>query len=598
MFRLKHFFVAFIAFLSSNNFAQNVSLYSQFNGSFDFTFIGNTMNTGENNVTAGCTELLNASSSANLQLSSTQQVERAYLYWAGSGNEDATVTLNGENVTSQRSFSWTSTFGLNYFSSFAEVTTQVLAIGNGTYTLSNLDVSQALNEIPAYCNNRTNFAGWAIIIIYREQGLPINQINVYDGLQGVPNELTITLTNLNVIDSVGSKVGFLAWEGDSTLATETFTLNGNVLSNSLNPEDNIFNSTNAITGEQTPNMDLDIYNIQNNIQIGDTTAQIELTSYQDVVMINAVVTKLNSRLPDATIAIQNIEQQCSSKNIEISYTVYNTLGTQSLPAQIPIAIYVNNVFYAQTYTSQIILYGQSWSGTINVTLPQNSTNNYNIVFVVDDTGTGTGIVIETNENNNSSSTQFSFWEIPNYNVLEPLLVCNEGFTSGTFSFESYAHLVITNNQDVCSGFFESLQDAQNLTNPILNTSNYTAQHTPKEIFVRVDNDTCYAITSFLLTTENCLPTVYNYFSPNDDGANDHFIIQGLDTIFLNFNLNIYNRWGVQVWENSYNENSFKGIANKGVHINQNLPQGTYYYVLDLNDSQYPQPIVGWLYLDR
>jgi hypothetical protein len=49
-------------------------------------------------------------------------------------------------------------------------------------------------------------------------------------------------------------------------------------------------------------MDLDVYNIQNNIKIGDTSAKIQLTSGQDFVMINSIVTKLNSQLPDATIA--------------------------------------------------------------------------------------------------------------------------------------------------------------------------------------------------------------------------------------------------------------------------------------------------------
>ena len=62
---------------------------------------------------------------------------------------------------------------------------------------------------------------------------------------------------------------------------------------------NAFNSTNSVTGSNTLyNMDLDIYNIQNNISVGDTSANISLTSSQDYVMINAIVTKLNSQLPD------------------------------------------------------------------------------------------------------------------------------------------------------------------------------------------------------------------------------------------------------------------------------------------------------------
>jgi hypothetical protein len=52
-------------------------------------------------------------------------------------------------------------------------------------------------------------------------------------------------------------------------------------------------------------MDLDVYTIQNNINIGDTS-QIQLTSGQDFVMINAIVTKLNSQLPDATLRINDI----------------------------------------------------------------------------------------------------------------------------------------------------------------------------------------------------------------------------------------------------------------------------------------------------
>jgi hypothetical protein len=59
-----------------------------------------------------------------------------------------------------------------------------------------------------------------------------------------------------------------------------------------------FNGTNSFTGSTSLyNMDLDVYTIQNNINIGDTSAQIQLTSGQDFVMINAIVTKLNSQLP-------------------------------------------------------------------------------------------------------------------------------------------------------------------------------------------------------------------------------------------------------------------------------------------------------------
>jgi hypothetical protein len=44
--------------------------------------------------------------------------------------------------------------------------------------------------------------------------------------------------------------------------------------------------------------------------------QNPLTSGQDFVMINAIVTKLNSQLPDATLRINNIDLACDSEKIE------------------------------------------------------------------------------------------------------------------------------------------------------------------------------------------------------------------------------------------------------------------------------------------
>jgi hypothetical protein len=122
----------------------------------------------------------------------------------------------------------------------------------------------------------------------------------------VPDEINITLNSLNVIDNKDARIGFVAWEGDRFISVnETLRINGNPISNlPLNPVDNAFNGTNSFTGSTSLyNMDLDVYTIQNNINIGDTSAQIQLTSGQDFVMINAIVTKLNSQLPDATLAL-------------------------------------------------------------------------------------------------------------------------------------------------------------------------------------------------------------------------------------------------------------------------------------------------------
>ena len=241
------------------------------------------MNSAENNPSPGF--VTGTSSTTTLSLNSTDVIEKAYLYWAGSGDGDFEVNLNSDVITPDRTFSFFRIFNdvtFTYFSAFKDVTSLIQATGNGDYTLSNLDISP-FEEL--HFQRKTNFAGWAIVIIYKNNTLPLNQVNVYDGLQGVPDALSITLSSLNVIDDNNSKVGFVAWEGDASLATESFYFNGNLLSNTLNPPDNVFNGTNSITGSNTLyNMDLDIYNLQNYIQIGQNTAQIRLTSYYDPVV--------------------------------------------------------------------------------------------------------------------------------------------------------------------------------------------------------------------------------------------------------------------------------------------------------------------------
>nr|WP_255700854.1 gliding motility-associated C-terminal domain-containing protein [Flavobacterium sp. AS60] len=553
------------------------------------------MNIAENNTTLDF--VTTTSSTATLSLNTSDVIEKAYLYWAGSGDGDFEVNLNSEVITPDRTFSLVREFPgltLTYFSAFKDVTALIQTTGNGDYTLSNLDNS-AFDAL--HIQRRTNFAGWAIVIIYKNDALPLNQINVYDGLQGVPDELSITLSSLNVIDDNNSKVGFIAWEGDSGLATEEFRMNGTILSNASNPPNNVFNGTNSITGSNTLyNMDLDIYDIQNNIAIGDTTAEISLTSFQDFVMINTVVTKLNSQLPDATVTIDSVEKQCNSRTIVVNYTVSNLNSTNPLPAGTPISIYVNGVFIDYDETTLPIGIDESMSFQISIVIPDTIPIDFELKIRVDDIGNGTGIVTELIENNNTDITNDSLWISPAFNPLENLVACNEGFTRGTFDFSSYEDLVKTNPEDSVR-FYETFEDATADVNPILNTTNYQAMPTPKEIFVRVFNDNCFSVTSFLLTTRNCPPTVYNFVSANNDTYNDNFFIGGLRDIFLDFKIEIYSRWGRLLWTGNQNTEDWNGYVNDGIE-SKNAPDGTYFYLLFLNDIDYPEPLSGFLYLNH
>lgn len=574
--------------------AQDISLYTQVNGRYDFTFVGNTMNIAENNPTNFF--VTNTSSSATLNLGPDDTIVRAYLYWAGSGDGDFEVDLNGTTITPDRTFSHTRFFSPNtftYFSAFKDITSLVQSTGNGTYTLSSLDISAF--ELLHY-SRKTNFAGWAILIVYENPNLTLNQLNIYDGLQGVPDALQINLTNLFVLNNTNAKAGFIAWEGDSQLPTETFTVNGTVISNPFNPINNVFNSTNSVTGSnQLYNMDLDIYEIDDYVEIGDTSASIALTSFQDFIMINTVVTKLNSQLPDATIELENPTSTCNSREVTIDFTVSNLNSTEVLQANTPITFYIGTEAIATTFTQNIIPIGGSENGTITLTIPNSIPLNFTLTVNVDDIGNGIGISPELIETNNSFQIEIELTVSPTFNNLDSITTCNLGLTRGIFDFSSYSQLVKTVPSHIVS-FHESYDDAVQNINPITNTSNYEAITTPKEIFVRIDNG-CFSVTSFFLLTENCPPTVYNAVSPNNDNSNDTFFIDGLRDVFVNFELLIYNRWGKHLWTGNNNKPDWNGYVEDGVGSTL-APSGTYYYILYLNDPNYPQPLTGYLYINR
>ena len=122
------------------------------------------MNVAENNSIFDF--VTGTESTVNLSLNASDVIEKAYLYWAGSGDGDFEVDLNSVTIAPDRTFSFNRIFNdieYTYFSGFKDITTQVTATGNGSYTLSNLDISP-FEEL--HLQRRTNFAGWAILIIY------------------------------------------------------------------------------------------------------------------------------------------------------------------------------------------------------------------------------------------------------------------------------------------------------------------------------------------------------------------------------------------------------------------------------------------------
>ena len=486
--------------------AQNISLFNQLNGHLDYTAIGNTLNKSENNGSSSCK--INTDSSATLNLSPTQTVEAAYLYWAGSGSGDFNVTLNTTEITSSRNFAYSVGTRRHFFAAFADVTTLIQSQGNGLYTFSDLDI---VNVSSPNCSPSTNFAGWAITIIYSDPALPFSQLNVYDGLETVPRSITIQLDNLNVIDTTGAKVGFIAWEGDAGLAfNEVLQINGITLSNRpLNPANNAFNGTNSFTNDSNLyNMDIDVYSIENAINAGDTSAVIQLTSGQDLVMVNNIITVLNSQLPDASVTIDSVDQRCNPRELTIEYTVRNLNSMRLLPANTPIAFYVDTVLVAQAQTTNDIPVDGTESNTITFTSDPLLLDPINLTIVVDDNGLGTGIISEISETNNTAFTSIVADPLPIANQPPDLEDCDDNL-DGELKFDITPQTaLILGNQNPSNftvSYYENMRDAESGNSPLELTP--TVVYT-KSIVAKIVNNTtqCVNYTSFNLIV-NPLPIV-------------------------------------------------------------------------------------------
>jgi gliding motility-associated-like protein len=84
------------------------------------------------------------------------------------------------------------------------------------------------------------------------------------------------------------------------------------------------------------------------------------------------------------------------------------------------------------------------------------------------------------------------------------------------------------------------------------------------------------------------------FSPNGDGINDKFVIDGADKYIVT--LRIFNRWNNKVYESTHYQNDWDGSSNVGMYVSNLLPGGTYFYTVDFNNGEKPK--VGYLTLIR
>ena len=108
--------------------------------------------------------------------------------------------------------------------------------------------------------------------------------------------------------------------------------------------------------------------------------------------------------------------------------------------------------------------------------------------------------------------------------------------------------------------------------------------TPALYTVEISLKDCQYVREVLVSNDEC-PAIPNIITPNGDGKNDKFEVQGVEQNTLE--LKIHNRWGKVVYQTKGYDNSWSG---------SDMPAGIYYY--QLSSSRTERIYKGWIEVVR
>lgn len=169
------------------------------------------------------------------------------------------------------------------------------------------------------------------------------------------------------------------------------------------------------------------------------------------------------------------------------------------------------------------------------------------------------------------------------------------------SASKQTNLTITNRPTVEAGVDVTIlegQDVQlNATSNEPNIVSYNWSPANSLNLAGIANPTASPVETTLYTVivendENCIGTdsvlvnvdpkffIPSVFTPNGDGDNDNFVIEGIDR-FPNHQVDIFNRWGSAIFnsDGNYHTNPWNGNYN-----GKQMPLGTYYYIVKLDEN--------------
>lgn len=171
-------------------------------------------------------------------------------------------------------------------------------------------------------------------------------------------------------------------------------------------------------------------------------------------------------------------------------------------------------------------------------------------------------------NDSKGSSEISIYPAPNASPRAPIVKVDEYNPIVQFYNESIGY------SDFTWSFGDETYSKEN--NPV----HEFRSHGTYEVELFTENELGCIDKKSLIVEVEPVSNVYipNAFSPNGDGKNDEFNIEGYNLVDDGYELSIYNRWGELIFRSESRTEGWKGLYN-----NQIVPQGNYVYKVRVKD---------------
>lgn len=201
--------------------------------------------------------------------------------------------------------------------------------------------------------------------------------------------------------------------------------------------------------------------------------------------------------------------------------------------------------------------------------------------------TGTSYTVFSNNGTCSSATSVSFTNAaqlsspvaPSLSVVNPLVCSGE---RAIFQISGTSNNIVT--YSINGGSNQTIT----LNSSGLGIVEFVTSNIAVEIeLLNINNGDCSLALSDMATVNVQFCSIPKGISPNGDGLNDSWDLSNYDIS----KVEIFNRYGTKVYSKSNYQNEWFGLSDSG----KELPDGTYYFVIDFTDLETQ---TGWIYINR